>query len=147
MLNHDVLLYAENDSSYADLLKSALNRGASKPRIVHVPDGEEAIAYFKGERKYADRQSHPLPGVALLDLKMPRINGFEVLQWIREKSPFRYLPVVVFTSSDEIRDINRAYELGANSFLIKPPRIEDLRELLKTLENFWFKFNVAIRRT
>jgi CheY-like chemotaxis protein len=83
-----------------------------------------------------------LPAVALLDLKMPRASGFEVLDWIRNKSPFPYLPVVVLTVSEELRDIDKAYKLGANSFLIKPPSVGDLKGMLEMLDRYWFQHEV-----
>jgi CheY-like chemotaxis protein len=144
MTESDVLLYAEDDVAYADLLRSILGQSGARHRMVHVRDGEQAIAYLKGEGEFADRQKYPLPSVALLDLKMPRKGGFEVLQWIRHESNFRHLPVVVLTSSDELRDINRAYQLGANSFLMKPFNVHDLKEMLKALEGFWLKYNVSV---
>src|SRR5689334_22237166 len=84
-----------------------------------VRDGGEAVAYLSGEGKYANRAEYPLPVLVLLDLKMPGMDGFEVLSWIRQRDGIRGLPVVVLTSSNEIRDVNRAYALGANSFFVK----------------------------
>lgn len=143
MFRRDVLFYAEDDAGFADLLQCSLKQGGFDHHVIHVTDGEKALAYLKGEGKFADREKYPLPGVALLDLKMPRVTGFEVLRWIREESPFPYLPVVVLTVSEELRDINAAYKLGANSFLIKPPKVEDLKEMLTMLDNYWFRHNVS----
>src|SRR5207247_4982072 len=84
-----------------------------------VRNGDEAIAYLKGEGQYANRAEYPLPGLLLLDLKMPGKDGFDVLRWIRQQPGVSELRIVVLTSSDEIRDVNQAYQLGANSFLFK----------------------------
>jgi DNA-binding response OmpR family regulator len=94
------------------------------------------IAYLRGDDKYADRRRYPLPGLLLLDLKMPRKNGFEVLQWLREQPEFAQLQVVVLSSSDEIKDINRAYELGANSFLVKPMFFSEFVGMLEALHSY-----------
>lgn len=107
----------------------------------HVWNGSEAIEYLKGEGKYADRAMFPLPYVVLSDLKMPKINGFELLEWIRRQSEFPYLPVVVLTSSDEVRDIQKAYGLGANSFLVKPYHPDELNEIVTMLNGFWIRLN------
>ena len=102
-----------------------------------VPNGEEAIAYLKGEGKYSERDEFPLPALVLLDLQMPRKNGFEVLKWIREQPDFRALRVVVLTTSDRIQDVNRAYQLGANSFLVKPVDFSNFVELTQSIKGYW----------
>ncbi|MDB6027276.1 MAG: response regulator receiver protein [Verrucomicrobiales bacterium] len=143
MFRRDVMLYAEDDLCFAELLELALKDGGFTHKVIRVPDGEQALAYLKGIGKYGNRDIYPFPFVTLLDLKMPRVDGFEVLQWIREESPFPYLPVVVLTVSEEMRDISKAYKLGANSFLIKPPRLVELKEMLTMLDSYWFRHNVT----
>jgi CheY-like chemotaxis protein len=136
----NTILYAEDDQNYATLLNSVLRQTGFTHQLRLVQDGAEAIAYLKGEGQYADREKFPFPCLVLADLKMPRINGFDLLRWVRQSStPF--LPVVVLTSSDERKEIHRAYTLGANSFLVKPPHVSDLKELLKTLDEYWLRFN------
>lgn len=144
VFRRDVLLYVEDDEGFVDLFQCALKQGSFDHKLICLPNGEEAIAYFKGEGKYADREQYPLPCVALVDLKMPRVNGFELLKWIRQESPFSFLPVIVLTVSEEMRDVNQAYKLGANSFLIKPPRSTDLKEILSNLDKYWFRHNVTL---
>ncbi len=141
----DVLLYVEDDVGFVDLFHCALQQGKFKHRVIHVSDGEEAITYFEGRGKYANRDVYPLPCLVLLDLKMPRVNGFEVLQWIRQKSPFPYLPVVVLTVSEEVRDVSKAYALGANSFLIKPPSVAELSQIMTNIDHYWFRHNISSR--
>src|SRR5438270_424523 len=87
-------------------------------RSICVRDGAEAMDYLRGEGSYANRDEYPLPALILLDLKMPKVDGFEVLTLLRAHPTLRSLPVLVLTSSDQLRDVNRAYELGANSFLV-----------------------------
>lgn len=145
MFRRDVLLYAEDDPDFSALFKCALDKGGFKELIAHVTDGEQAIAYLRGDGKYSDRTQFPLPAVALLDLKMPRKTGFEVLEWIRKESPFPYLPVIVLTVSEELRDIQRAYQLGANSFLIKPPSVADLKNMLDMLDTYWFRHEFKVQ--
>src|SRR5687767_14031030 len=105
------ILYAEDDEGYALLMRCAFQAAGLEHTIHHVQDGSEAIAYLKGEGKYADRSKFGVPCVILVDLKMPKINGFELLEWIRHHSDVPHVPVVVLTSSDEIRDIQKAYSI------------------------------------
>jgi len=130
-----ILLAEDNENDIVMLRRAARNARFTNP-ISIVNDGEEVIAYLQGDGKYADRRHCPLPGLLLLDLKMPRKNGFEVLQWLREQPQFTDLQVVVLSSSDEIRDINRAYELGANSFLVKPMFFSEFVGMLEALHGY-----------
>lgn len=136
-------MYAEDDPTFAEILEHTFKQGGFDHQLIRVSDGEQAIAYLQGEGRYRNREKYPLPGVLLLDLKMPRVGGLEVLEWIRQKSPFPHLPVVVLTVSEEVRDVSKAYKLGANSFLIKPPRVAELKETLRMIDNYWFKLNVT----
>lgn len=139
MSDHAIILLAEDDEDYVVLIKKVFEQ-AHIPNPVHVVwNGEEAIMYLKGEGKYADRDEFPLPDIFLLDLKMPRINGFEVLKWVRQQPGLAALRILVLTSSDQIRDVNEAYQLGANSFLVKPFDFEDFTHLSRLIADFWFK--------
>jgi CheY-like chemotaxis protein len=102
-----------------------------------VRSGEDAIAYLGGEGKFANRAEFPLPALVLLDLKMPGLDGFDVLRWIREEASLRTLRVVVLTASDDMRDVNVAYKMGANSFLIKPADLERFVEISLALNGYW----------
>src|SRR5205085_7245633 len=93
--------------------------------------------YLQGAGKYANRDEYPMPSLLLLDLKMPRKNGFEVLEWIRQKPSLNDLRVVVLTSSDQIRDVNQAYQMGANSFLVKPIEFEHFLDMSRALKGYW----------
>ena len=114
-----VILVVEDREDDILLIRRAFDRASVTNPIQVVRDGEEAIAYLIGEGQYANRDEYPLPVLVLLDLKLPRKDGFEVLSWIRSQPGIRSLPVVVLTSSNQIRDVNRAYQLGANSFFVK----------------------------
>ena len=142
MVRLDTILYAEDDDNYAELLVCTLKQAGFEHVVHHVSDGGEAMSYLKGEGKYSDRTKFPIPGVILADLKMPRVNGFELLDWVRRQSPFPHLPVIVLTLSEVLKDVKSAYSLGANSFLVKPPNVEDLKDLVKMLDGYWLKYNV-----
>jgi CheY-like chemotaxis protein len=119
-----------------------IRRAFSKARLVNplqfAEDGEQAIAYLSGTGGYADRTAHPLPMLILLDLKLPRLSGLEFLAWLRGQQPdLRRIPVVVLTSSRESSDVNRAYELGASTYLVKPVSFDGLLELVKQLGIYW----------
>jgi CheY-like chemotaxis protein len=102
-------------------------------------DGEEAIAYLSGAGMYAERKRFPMPDLVLLDLKMPGRDGFEVLEWIRSRGELGGLPVIVMTTSDVVKDVNRAYAAGANSFLVKPTEVENFMGLLRAMNAFWLQ--------
>ena len=108
-----------------------------------MPDGEAAIAYLLGSDPYHDRRKHPLPDLLLLDLKMPGIDGFEVLTWIRQQPGLSSLRVVVLTASDHIRDVNQAYQLGANSFMVKPSDFQNFVEFGKSIQTYWLRQSKA----
>ena len=132
-----IILLADDLDDDILLIKRAFRKGKITNPLQVVRDGEEAIAYLKGEGKYANRAEYPLPDLMLLDLKMPRIDGFEVLRWIRQQPGLKALRVVVLTSSEDIRDVNQAYRLGANSFLVKPLEFEHFVETGKFLKDYW----------
>jgi CheY-like chemotaxis protein len=131
------VLVADDDDNDAFFLERAFKHAKIANPLCRVVDGEEAIVYLSGGGKYADREKYPVPCLLLLDLKMPRKNGFEVLEWIRGQPGLKRLPVVVLTSSREDPDINRAYELGANTYLVKPVQFEGLADMMKTLTLYW----------
>ena len=139
MSDHAVILVVEDQENDILLLRRAFASAAMTNPVHIVRDGEEALAYLTGEGKYSNRAEHPLPDLVLLDLKLPRMDGFEVLEWIRKQPGIRGLPVVVLTSSDQIRDINKAYEFGANSFLVKEFDFQNFVEVAKLLQRYWMK--------
>ena len=106
-----------------------------------VEDGQQAMDYLQGSGPFADRTAYPLPSLVLLDLKLPLKHGFEVLAWLRQQPLLRGIVVVVLTSSSEERDIARAYDLGANAFLVKPTSIDKLTAIVRALDTFWLQHN------
>jgi DNA-binding response OmpR family regulator len=106
-------------------------------QLFPVNDGEKAIQYLGGEGTYNDRSAYPSPSLLFLDLKMPRKGGFEVLQWIREHPSWKGLPVLILTSSRHEVDIKRGYELGANSYLVKPVNFEALVNMARLVDLYW----------
>jgi CheY-like chemotaxis protein len=131
------ILVAEDDAADAYFLQRAFGRSGIPVRLQFVRDGQEVLDYLRGEGPFADRSAHPMPHLVLLDLKMPRLDGFDVLEWIRKEPAFKHLMVVIFSSSDEPRDIGRAYTLGANEYLVKPHSIEELNRLVGQFKRKW----------
>lgn len=135
-----ILLVEDREDDVLMLRRSFQKAGISNP-IQVVRDGEEAISYLLGTGKYADRVEFPLPELILLDLKMPKIDGFEVLRWLRSQRNFSGVRVVVLSSSESIQDVNLAYNLGANSFLVKPTNFNSFVELSGFISEYWFVLN------
>ncbi len=135
--NHTILL-VEDDHNDVLLIKRAFQKVKIANPIIVLNDGEQAISYLAGREPYIER---PLPVLILLDLKLPRKSGHEVLEWLRQQQTLKRLPVVVLTASSESSDINRAYDLGANSYLVKPVTFDALVEMVKTLNLYWMIFN------
>jgi len=140
---HAVILLAEDLPDDIVLIRRALERAGVKNPFFVVRDGEECLAYLEGMGKYANRDEYPLPDILLLDIKMPKTDGFEVLRTIRSIKSLSALRIVMLTSSEEIFDINKAYGLGANSFLVKPLEFEDFTAMMRTLSSFWLHTNTA----
>lgn len=133
-----ILLVEDREDDVYIIRKAFFTSGLNNPLYV-VNDGEQAVAYLMGDAPYSNRSEYPLPDIILLDLKMPRLDGFEVLTWIRKQPGIRGLPVIVLTSSEDLRDVNRAYALGANSFLVKPLDFENSLSLLRMVEKYWIR--------
>ncbi len=132
------VLLVEDDLNDIFLVKRAfkLARMDHPPQI--VTDGEEAISYLRGDGKYADREAHPLPSLLVMDIKMPRKDGFEVLEWVkRQAGPLRRIPIVIVSGSDYPADINRAYELGANAYMVKPMDYQAVEHLFDSITHYW----------
>src|SRR3954469_7239800 len=137
----NTILIAEDDPKDVFLLEQAFADARVPARLQFVRDGQEAIDYLQGKAAYADRQLHPLPSLILLDLKMPRLNGFDVLNWLQLQSALKAVPVTVLTSSGQSIDVERAYAAGANSYLVKPHGLAALTELANSVNHYWFKLN------
>jgi RNA polymerase sigma factor (sigma-70 family) len=132
-----LILMVEDEEDQVFLTKHALSRANLVNPVRIVSDGEEAIAYLSGKGAYADRRANPLPSLILLDLKLPRIGGLEVLEWIRAQSHLKNLPVAVLTASINPRDREQADQLGVNAYLCKPVNSEGLLEMMKSIGMYW----------
>jgi CheY-like chemotaxis protein len=130
------LLIAEDDDNDFLFFERALIAEKLEAQIRRACDGQEAIEYVRGDNHFADRDEHPLPDMIVLDLKMPRKSGFEVLAWLRKHPDFCDLPVIVFSSSEEHTDVERAYNLGASAYLVKPSSYTSYSEVVETLKQF-----------
>ncbi|HEV2211476.1 MAG TPA: response regulator [Verrucomicrobiae bacterium] len=134
MKNKPLILVIEDDDNDVLLIRRGFRRAGISNPCRFFARGEDAIAYLAGEAGFADRTQYPLPELILLDLKLPGIDGYEVLQWIRSKKEFTGIRVVVTTGDTELGGVTRAYHLGANSFLAKPLEFENPTSLALTLE-------------
>jgi CheY-like chemotaxis protein len=137
MHSPQTVLYVEDSMDDYTLFKLASKKCGTPFSLQYAADGEEAIAYLSGTSAYEDREEHPFPDLVLLDLKMPRLDGFEVLQWIRSNPSTKTLPVVVLAGSSFRADIRRALELGANSYAAKPAKFEELQVLIDQIADVW----------
>jgi CheY-like chemotaxis protein len=133
---HTILLVEDNPMDVMFLRRAFRELGVTH-RLATVSDGSEAIQYLDGKGPYANRHEFPIPKLILLDLGLPGINGFQVLQWLRCHETLRHLIVIILSSSVFSPDIKRAYSLGANSFLVKPAGLSELTAAIKTLLDFW----------
>jgi len=137
---HSILIVEDDDNDVLLMRRAFAKSGVVNPLQV-VNDGDAAVAYLGGEGIYADRDRFPLPVIVLLDLKLPLRSGLEVLEWVKARAGLKRLPIVMLTSSKEDADVKRAYELGANSYLVKPVSFEGLMALVKSLEVYWLLLN------
>lgn len=135
------ILLVEDNPDDALLIRRAFKKANLVNPLQLVDDGDKAIAYLSRAAPYDDRTRYPLPVLVLLDLKLPRRSGFEVLQWARSPQGIKRLPIVVLTSSGETVDINTAYDLGANSYLVKPVGFDALFDMVKILQPYWLIMN------
>ena len=132
---HTILLVDDSQNDRF-LLRAAFEKAKSSCQLYEVHNGEEAVAYLKGEATYSDRVKYPLPTLMLLDLNMPMIDGFGVLAWVRAQEFLKRLTIVVMTASTRTEDLERAFDLGANSFIIKPARFDELIDTIRSLDSW-----------
>lgn len=142
-LGWPTVLHVEDNLGDKELLEHASQAAPIKWNLQWVEDGQAAVDYLSAAGPFADRQQFPMPSLVLLDLKMPRKNGFEVLEWLRRQDSIKWLPVVMFTASNSPKDTRRAFELGANSLLVKPTAYRDLIAYAQGIYRYWFELNQA----
>jgi len=132
------VLLVEDDLNDIFLVKRAFKLARIPNPLQVVTDGVEAINYLSGKDKYADRKTYPLPKLIVMDIKMPRKSGFEVLEWVKgDGRPLRLIPIIIVSSSDNPADINRAYELGANAYMVKPMDFRAVEHLFQSITHYW----------
>jgi CheY-like chemotaxis protein len=140
MNERQTILLADDSVNDIFLMRRAFQKAEFHSALQEVHNGAEAIDYLKGEGIYADRNQYPLPSVVLLDLNMPMKNGFEVLRWVRAQPALKRLSIIVLTASMRLEDVERAYDLGASSYLVKPSNIEALAGMIRCLRD-WIQIN------
>ena len=135
------VLLAEDEPNDIFLLQHAFEQAEVLNPLHTVNDGQEAIDYLSGSGNFADRAQFPIPSLVILDVKMPRKSGIEVLAWLRQQKGLGCLPVLILSSSAHPDDVEKAYQLGANAFVVKPPGVAQRTELAKMLKGFWLSMN------
>lgn len=136
-----IILLVEDSPDDVELIQYAFEKAGIVSPLVVISDGDQAVAFLGGHGRFADRVQHPLPAMILLDLKLPRRSGFEVLSFLRGENLTRHTPVVILSSSNQPSDIARAYEAGANSYLVKPVSRGGLLDMVRALDAYWMKLN------
>ena len=136
-LRDSAILLVEDDEADILLLRRAFRNAHIANPLNEVRDGQAAIQYLSGEGDYADRTRYPIPFLILLDLRLPKLSGFEVIAWMRDQPQLANLIVVVLTASDHVPDVTRARDLGANSYLVKPGNFEELVQMVKRIKGRW----------
>jgi CheY-like chemotaxis protein len=138
----ELILLVEDNAADAWLFQRALRKAGVTVRVERLSTGDDAVAYLNGQAPYDNRAAYPLPGIVVLDLKLPRRSGFEVLEWVRAlPGNLRLLPVVVLSSSSMPTDVNRAYSLGANSYMTKPYGASQFVKLASAFRDYWLGVN------
>jgi CheY-like chemotaxis protein len=132
-----VILAAEDDPNDLELLRHVVGETGVEVNFQSADDGEQLVNYLRGEGEFANRDAHPVPDIVVLDLKMPRMNGFEVLQWLRQEPGLARIPAVVLSGSGLESDIEEAYRLGANTYFTKPGQLAELRKIIGSLIDYW----------
>jgi CheY-like chemotaxis protein len=135
------ILLIEDDPNDAALIRRALRKLNLSTDLTVIEDGDAAIRWFQEKASAAPEKKTNWPWIVLLDIKMPRMTGMEVLAWVRRQSRFCHLPVIAFTSSREPADIAQAYRLGVNSYLVKPLSFDQLKETIRMMHHYWMDLN------
>ena len=139
--NLSTILLVEDETTDARLLLRGFEKTQVMNPVIHLTDGDEALRYLAGKGKFSDRKKYPIPALILLDLKLPGMTGIQLLQWMHIQGEIKRIPVVVLTSDENPDTINAAYDLGANSYLLKPGSPVEIAKMVQTIQRYWMKLN------
>jgi len=131
-----IIMLVEDDEGHLLLIRENLRAGGIVNDVIEMYDGQQALDYLFRRGQYQDPAKSPRPGLILLDIKMPKVDGFSVLEHVKADPQLRLIPVLMLTSTDDQAEVNRCYRLGANSYVVKPIRYEDFQERVKALGLF-----------
>lgn len=131
------ILIVDNDVNFIDVLKIALQRNGINNPVQAVRDGQEALDYLCGRGSYRDRGAYPFPSVIFIELHLPRIDGFELLQWLKDNPQCAIVPAIILSVSDLDSDIRKAYLMGANSYIVKPETLPELQKAIRVTYEYW----------
>jgi len=137
------ILLVEDNVDQAELITECIGQNNINCKIFHVIDGEEAVNFLSARDRFFDREEFPLPDIILLDLKIPKIDGIEVLKFIKNDSGLVSIPVIIFTSSMDEKDLQQAYLNHTNSYVVKPLGFNSLSSFVRMIFSYWNKFNIA----
>jgi len=140
-VNRETILLVEDNPDEAELAMSGFGQANGTYDIQLAPNGEEALEFLFATGRHSGRPASQKPSLVILDIDLPRINGFEVLKRLRQSEAYRYTPIVILTTSDEHSDILRGYQLGVNSYLRKPVDFDSFADLLQQVSHYWLKSN------
>ena len=130
------ILLVDDDAGHLLLIRENLRAGGVMNDLIELPDGQEALDYLYRRGQYAEAAASPRPGLILLDIKMPRVDGYAFLEQVKADAELQRIPILMLTSTDDQAEINRCYTLGANSYLVKPVRYEEFQQRMKALGLF-----------
>lgn len=135
----ELVLIAEDNPEDAMLMRKAIAKAGIRAQVRVLTDGEQVLLYLEGRGAYANHEANPMPSLVILDLKMPRKSGFEVLEWLQEHQEYSVVPTIVMSASGIENDVRKAYHLGANTFFVKPTTFDQLVATMKSVAEYWAK--------
>jgi CheY-like chemotaxis protein len=140
-----LVMLVEDNADHAELVIRTMENHHIPTRILHISDGESALDYLLRRNKYSNPETSPRPHMILLDLRLPRVDGLEVLRMVKEEAELRSIPVIILTTSEAEKDLTHAYENYVNSYLVKPVGFEDFSSLMNDLGVYWLGWNKQVR--
>jgi CheY-like chemotaxis protein len=135
------ILLIEDEPTDAQLILRGFEKAKVLNPIVHLTNGDDALRYLAGRGEFTDRLKYPIPALILLDLKLPGLTGIQLLQWLHVQGELKRIPLVVLTADDRQDIVNAAYDLGANSYLVKPGNAADIVRMVKVIQSYWLALN------